>query len=30
VLLVIAYLLWVKPAAGQAVQVHRDPSLSHR
>ncbi|SEM44042.1 histidine:proton symporter, AAT family [Pseudomonas sp. NFIX51] len=29
-LLVIAYLLWVKPAAGQAVQVHRDPSLSHR
>ncbi|MEK1910477.1 MAG: amino acid permease [Pseudomonas chlororaphis] len=30
VLLVIAYLLWVKPAAGQVVQVHRDPSLSHR
>ncbi|AIC17570.1 Histidine transport protein (permease) [Pseudomonas chlororaphis subsp. aureofaciens] len=30
VLLVIAYLLWVKPAAGQAVQVHRAPSLSHR
>ncbi|MGY4814712.1 amino acid permease [Pseudomonas chlororaphis subsp. piscium] len=30
VLLVIAYLLWVKPAAGQAVQVNRDPSLSHR
>ncbi|WDG55783.1 amino acid permease [Pseudomonas chlororaphis] len=30
VLLVIAYLLWVKPVAGQAVQVHRDPSLSHR
>ncbi|MGN7741056.1 amino acid permease [Pseudomonas sp. 22526] len=30
VLLVIAYLLWVKPAAGQAVQANRDPSLSHR
>ncbi|MCK9816502.1 amino acid permease [Pseudomonas sp. MAFF 302046] len=30
VLLVIAYLLWVKPAAGQAAKVHRDPALSHR
>jgi histidine transporter len=30
VLLVIAYKLWVKPAAGQAVEVNRDPSLSHR
>ncbi len=29
-LLVIAYLLWVKPAAGQAAQVTRDFSLSHR
>jgi histidine transporter len=30
VLLVIAYLLWVRPAAGKAVLVHHDPSLSHR
>ncbi|MBW1249966.1 amino acid permease [Pseudomonas tolaasii] len=30
VLLVIAYLLWVKPAAGQAAKVHYDPALSHR
>ncbi|MFW0758231.1 amino acid permease [Pseudomonas sp. H11T01] len=29
-LLVIAYLMWVKPAAGQAAQVSRDLSLSHR
>jgi histidine transporter len=29
-LLVIAYLLWVKPAAGRAVQVSNDLSLSHR
>jgi histidine transporter len=29
-LLVIAYLLWVKPAAGQAAKVHHEPSLSHR
>jgi histidine transporter len=29
-LLVIAYLLWVKPAAGQAARVHHEPSLSHR
>ncbi|MNY45049.1 putative proline-specific permease [compost metagenome] len=30
VLLVIAYKLWVKPAAGQAVEVTHDSSLSHR
>ncbi|KTB56850.1 MULTISPECIES: amino acid permease [Pseudomonas] len=30
VLLVLAYLLWVKPAAGQAARVHYDPALSHR
>ncbi len=30
VLLVVAYLLWVKPAAGQAAKVHYDPVLSHR
>ncbi|OPA95037.1 proline-specific permease ProY [Pseudomonas fluorescens] len=30
VLLVVAYLLWVKPAAGQAAKVHHDPALSHR
>ena len=30
VLLVVAYLLWVKPAAGQAAMVHYDPALSHR
>ncbi|WP_426179769.1 amino acid permease [Pseudomonas sp. TWRC1-2] len=30
VLLVVAYLLWVKPAAGQAATVHYDPALSHR
>ena len=30
VLLVLAYLLWVKPAAGQAAKVHYDPALSHR
>lgn len=30
VLLVVAYLLWVKPAAGQAAKVHSDPALSHR
>lgn len=29
-LLVLAYLLWVKPSAGQAVQVSNDLSLSHR
>ena len=29
-LLVLAYLLWVKPAAGQAALVMRDPSFSHR
>jgi len=29
-LLVVAYLLWVKPAAGQAARVHYDPALSHR
>ena len=28
--LVVAYLLWVKPAAGQAARVHYDPALSHR
>ncbi|MEB0044750.1 MULTISPECIES: amino acid permease [unclassified Pseudomonas] len=30
VLLVLAYLTWVKPAAGQAAEVVRDPSFSHR
>ena len=30
VLLVLAYLLWVKPAAGQGAKVHYDPALSHR
>ncbi|WP_426219210.1 amino acid permease [Pseudomonas sp. DWRC2-2] len=30
VLLVVAYLLWVKPAAGQAAKVHYDPASSHR
>ena len=30
VLLVLAYLLWVKPAAGQAAKVNYDPALSHR
>lgn len=30
VLLVVAYLLWVKPAAGQSAKVHYDPALSHR
>jgi histidine transporter len=30
VLLVLAYLTWVKPAAGQAVPVEREPSFSHR
>jgi len=30
VLLVVAYLLWVKPAAGQTAKVHYDPALSHR
>ncbi|MCM2363688.1 amino acid permease [Pseudomonas sp. SR18] len=30
VLLVVAYLLWVKPAAGQAAKVHYDPAVSHR
>ncbi|MBK5412932.1 amino acid permease [Pseudomonas sp. TH34] len=30
VLLIVAYLLWVKPAAGQAAKVHYDPALSHR
>jgi len=30
VLLVIAYKLWVKPAAPTAVEVTRDPSMSHR
>ncbi|MGY2363266.1 amino acid permease [Pseudomonas azotoformans] len=30
VLQVVAYLLWVKPAAGQAAKVHYDPALSHR
>lgn len=29
VLLVVAYLLWVKPAAGQAAKVHYEPALSH-
>ncbi|WP_248752447.1 amino acid permease [Pseudomonas sp. MWU15-20650] len=30
VLLVVAYLLWVKPAAGQAAKVDYDPVLSHQ
>ncbi|NWC46595.1 amino acid permease [Pseudomonas edaphica] len=30
VLLVLAYLLWVKTAAGQGAKVHYDPALSHR
>ncbi|NIL15945.1 amino acid permease [Pseudomonas sp. AN3A02] len=30
VLLIVAYLLWVKPSAGQAAKVHYDPALSHR
>ena len=30
VLLVVAYLLWVKPSAGQASKVHYDAALSHR
>ncbi|MFC6339148.1 amino acid permease [Pseudomonas sp. CCM 7891] len=30
VLLIAAYLLWVKPAAGQAAKVHYDPVVSHR
>ncbi|WAT29210.1 amino acid permease [Pseudomonas sp. GXZC] len=30
VLLVVAYLLWVKPAAGQAAKVYYDSALSHR
>ncbi|MGR3887197.1 amino acid permease [Pseudomonas sp. 1152_12] len=30
VLLVLAYLLWVKPSAGQASKVHYDLALSHR
>ena len=29
-LLILAYLLWVKPAAGQTARVHYDPALSHR
>ncbi len=30
VLLIIAYWLWVKPAAGQTAKVEYDPVLSHR
>ncbi|MBK5441090.1 amino acid permease [Pseudomonas sp. TH32] len=30
VLLIVAYLLWVKPAAGQTAKVRYDPALSHR
>ncbi|MGC6371782.1 amino acid permease [Pseudomonas sp. K2I15] len=30
VLLIVAYLLWVKPAAGQTAKVHYEPALSHR
>ncbi|MHC8375003.1 amino acid permease [Pseudomonas sp. MDT1-16] len=30
VLLVLAYLTWVKPAAGKAVPVEQEPSFSHR
>ena len=29
-LLVLAYLTWVKPAAGQAARVEQEPSFSHR
>lgn len=29
-LLVLAYLTWVKPAAGQAALVEQEPSFSHR
>ena len=29
-LLVVAYLLWVKPVAGQAARVHYEPAVSHR
>ncbi|OPA97952.1 proline-specific permease ProY [Pseudomonas fluorescens] len=29
-LLVVAYLLWVKPAAGQAARVQYEPAVSHR
>src|SRR5476651_6662 len=29
-LLVLAYQVWVKPAAGQAASVTRDPTFSHR
>ncbi|RKS21479.1 histidine:proton symporter (AAT family) [Pseudomonas sp. WPR_5_2] len=29
-LLVLAYLTWVKPAAGKAVPVEQEPSFSHR
>ncbi|KPA92387.1 amino acid permease [Pseudomonas asplenii] len=29
-LLVLAYLIWVKPAVAQAARVAQDPSLSHR
>ncbi|MBI6634109.1 amino acid permease [Pseudomonas paralactis] len=30
VLLIVAYLLWVTPAAGQAAKVHYEQALSHR
>ncbi|MDF2795984.1 MAG: proY, partial [Pseudomonas orientalis] len=30
VLLIVAYLLWVRPAAGQAAKVHYEQALSHR
>ncbi|AZE58811.1 MULTISPECIES: amino acid permease [Pseudomonas] len=30
VLLIVAYLLWVKPAAGQGAKVHYEQALSHR
>ncbi|WP_095186142.1 amino acid permease [Pseudomonas sp. Irchel 3H9] len=30
VLLVVAYLLWVKPAAGHTANVQYDPAVSHR
>ncbi|WLI12269.1 MULTISPECIES: amino acid permease [Pseudomonas] len=30
VLLVLAYLTWVKPAAGKAVPVEQEPTFSHR
>ncbi len=29
-LLVLAYLIWVKPVADQAAQLAEEPSLSHR